>query len=57
MSSLLKKLSKIDDRTKLTVYGWIRQQEKSLRLRNIPSMITAICILYARDDEIFEIIN
>ena len=42
--------------TKLSVYGWIRNKGKSLRLRNIPSMINAICILYFRDDEIFDII-
>ena len=57
MSSCFKKLNKIDDKTKLAVYGWFRQQEKSLKLRNIPSMITAICILYTHNDEVFEIIN
>ena len=51
-----KQLSQIDDRTKLCVHGWIRMKEKSLRLTNIPSMINAICILYFRDDETFNVI-
>ena len=50
-----KLLSKIDERTKLSVHGWIRNKEKTLKLRNIPSMVNAICILYFRDDEVFEI--
>ena len=53
----LKQLNKVNKRTKYSVYGWIREREKKLGLRNIPSMITAICILYFRDNEIFEIID
>ena len=52
-----KQLSKIDKRTKYSVHGWIRNKEKSLGLTTIPSMINAICILYFRDDEIFNVIN
>ena len=52
-----KQLNKIDKRTKYSVHGWIRNKEKSLRLTTIPSMINAICILYFRDDEIFDVIN
>ena len=52
-----KQLSKIDKKTKLAVHGWIRNKEKTLRLRHIPSMINAICIVYFHDDEIFEIIG
>ena len=52
-----KQLSKIDERTKLSVHGWIRNKEKSLGLTNIPSMINAICILYFRDDEIFDVVD
>ena len=55
--SLFKQLSKIDSRTKYSVYGWIKSQEKQLKLRDIPSMISALCILYFRDDEIFDIIS
>ena len=50
-----KQLSSIDTKTKLTVHGWVRNKEKSLRLRHVPSMIKAICILYFREDDIFEI--
>ena len=53
----LRLLKKIDERTKLSVHGWIRNKEKTLTLSNIPSMINAICILYFRDDEIFNAIN
>lgn len=50
----LKQLSKIDIRTKHAVYGWIREQEKSLKLSNIPNMITAVCILFSRKDDVFQ---
>ena len=52
-----KQLKKIDKRTQYSVYGWIRNQEKTLRLRNVPSMISSVCILYFRDDEIFDVIG
>eukprot|EP01084_Bolivina_argentea_P299262 515825_1 len=53
MASFLTMLSKIDKRTKYTVCGWIRNNEKLLKLNHIPSLISCICILYFRDDEIF----
>ena len=55
MSSWLKKLSKIDDRTKLAVYGWVSNEERLLHLNHIPIMISSICVLYFYDDEIFEV--
>lgn len=51
-----KQLAKIDNRTKFAVHGWIRQQEKFLKM-NVPSTITEICILYYRSDEIVSIIG
>ena len=56
MASFLKKLSKVDQKIKIAVHGWFRQQENSLELNNIPLMIISICILYFYEDEIFEII-
>ena len=53
----LKLLSKIDERTKDAVRGWFREHEKMLKLRNVPMMISAICILYFRKDEIFDSFN
>ena len=53
ISSILKKLSKIPIRTKHTVNGWIREAELELTLSNIPSMITAICILYYAENDKF----
>ena len=53
--SWLKKVSKIDDKTKLTVYGWMRQKQNSFNLSHVPMLITSMCILYFHDDEIFEI--
>ena len=50
-------LTKIDKRTKYSVYGWIRNQEQSLRLTNVPSIVGAICILFYRDDEIFDTVS
>ncbi len=49
-----KQLSKIDAKTKDTVNGWIRNKEKILTLRNVPSIIKAICILYYREFELFD---
>lgn len=51
----LKQLSKIGRRTKYCVYGWIREKENSLKLRNVPHIISVLCILYLREDEIFMI--
>ena len=51
--SSLKQLSGIDKRTKFAVYGWIREAEKQLKLNYITASISAICILYYRDDAIF----
>ena len=55
MSSLFKKLSKIDDATKYGVYGWIRKAEEELNLCHIPHMISSICILYYHEDDIFDV--
>ena len=55
--ALLNQLTKIDDRTKHAVYGWIREKQQSLNLNNIPNMITAICILFFRKDERFEVVD
>ena len=56
-SMAFKQLNKVDKRTKYSVYGWIRNNEKSLKLSNVPSMITSICVLYFRDEEIFDVIS
>eukprot|EP01084_Bolivina_argentea_P297690 512904_1 len=55
MSLRFKMLSTIDKRTKYSVCGWIRNNGKALQLNHIPVMISSICILYFRDDEIFVI--
>ena len=52
--SSLKLLSKVDGKTKDTVYGWIREAEKESQIGHIPMMLSSICILYYRDDEIFD---
>ena len=53
----LKHLKEINKRTKYTVCGWIRRKEKSLTLQNITSLISSICILYSREDEVFHVIS
>ena len=53
--SLSKILSNTDQNTQYSVYGWVRMQEKTLNLGHIPVMISAICIMYYRKDDIFEI--
>ena len=57
MSTLLKKISIIDQRTKYGVYGWIRKAEKELMSGYIPVMISNICLMYYFEEEIFEIIG
>ena len=37
--------------------GWIRKQEKMLKLHNVPTVVTSMCILYTREDEIFDKIS
>ena len=55
--SLYKQISQIDKRTKSTVNGLVREMEKELKLNHIPNMINSMCILFFRDDEIFDIIG
>lgn len=57
MASNWKLLSKIDKRTKYSVYGWIREIERELKLQHIPMMISGITILYFRGDEIFQTVG
>ena len=57
MAAFLKKLSKIDERTKYGVYGWMRQAEKELQLGYIPLMIQSICLLYFYEEQMFDIIG
>ena len=57
MSSFVKQLKKVDDRTKYGVYGWVRKAEQELKLQHVPMMISSIIILYFRDDEIFHVIG
>ena len=57
MTSLSKKLSQIDDKTKYGVYGWIRKAGQELELNHVPLMISSICILYYCQDEIFDIVS
>ena len=57
MATQLKLLSRIDKVTKYAVYGWIREKEKQLKLGTVPSAIATICVLYYREDEIFDILN
>ena len=54
MSSFLKRLSKIDDRIKYGVYGWIRKAEQELNQQHVPLMISSIIILYFHEEEIFD---
>ena len=55
--SLLKRLRKIDQRTKSAVHGWVREHETQLKLSKIPTCIISICILFFRKDEIFDIFD
>ena len=54
--SSLKELSREDKRIKYSVYGWIREMEKSLHLDYIPPIICCIVILYIQHQELFDMI-
>ena len=54
MASCFKVLSKIDKITKYSVYGWIREAEIELKIEHFPMILSSICILYYREDEIFD---
>lgn len=61
MVSFFKLLSKVDNRSRYAVHGWIRNVEHKLqinyipnKLSSIPCMVSSICILYFRDDETFD---
>ena len=51
--SLLRRLKNIDNRTKSSVYGWIRRAEQELQLCHISQMISSICILYRETEDYF----
>ena len=62
MSSKAKQLSKVDDESKLTVFGYIRRNENILRrtsnvnlFQNVPLLITSLCTFYYHIFEQFEI--
>ena len=57
MSLSLKLLSKIDIVTKHTVNGWMREMEQELNIMVVPSILTAVVILFSRKDEIFDLGN
>ena len=55
MTTLLKKLKLIKQEIKLTVFGYVRQNEDELSLFcNIPSMISYLCLSYYFHGECFE---
>ena len=55
MSTLLKQLKSIKQDTKLTVFGYVRQNENNLSLFcNVPSMISYLCLSYYFHGEYFE---
>ena len=57
MASVATQLSKIDTKTKLCIYGWIRCQENALKISYIPPIISTMVILYFGGNEVFDIIN
>ena len=57
-SSFIKKFSRIPERSKLGVYGWIREADRELQLSQaMPLMISNICIMYYFDQDIFDDIS
>ena len=57
MSTLFKKLSKISNKDKDTVNGYIKEIENVLNLQHIPTMISSMIILFFHDDEVFDIVG
>ena len=44
MALTLKRLDQIDDKYKFTVFGYIREKQRELRIFNIPMMIKYLCL-------------
>ena len=57
MSAFWTPLSNVGAKTKHCVSGWIRESEHKYDLPFIPLLIQSLCILYFREDEVFEIIS
>ena len=63
MSVDLKKLNDIDEQTKFTIYGYIREHQSSFAseeyniFNNIPDLIPSLCILYFDSGDRFGIIG
>lgn len=55
--AFFKKLSAIEDNKKNSVYGWIREAERDLRLHHVPLMISGLCILYFDENDKFNSIG
>ena len=55
--SLATRLNQVDERTKLTVYGWLRKAQNELKIDSIAPLISVWCVLYADNHEIFEFIG
>ena len=53
MAFMLPNLKHIDDKTKDTVFGYIRQQQKTLSLSNICPLISYLCLSYYYQNEYF----
>ena len=54
MAASFKHLNSIDDKTKLSVFGYILQLQKELLLDNIPPLISYLCLAYYHNGQYFE---
>lgn len=55
--SMRARLKEVDNRTKLIVQGWFRQQQNKLTIMNLAPMISAISTLYYSPTDSFDIID
>lgn len=47
-------LKRVSLRNKYSCYGWIREHENMLKLSQIPALVKSLCIMYFRDDDMFD---
>ena len=50
----LRELTKVNNKHKSILFGYVREKEKELSLANVPAMIFHFCLLHYSHSEYFE---
>ena len=55
MTASLKQLKQINEKTKMSVFGYVKEMQLKLSLCNVPTMISYLCLAYHSHGEYFNI--